>query len=143
MDALGGYGSSSSSEGEEEKTRAPALATAASRRGKKILSLASVLPPHILDQLTKQADDADSIGSSSSDDGDDGGRNRKETQSQIFCRQRQSSPRPRDFLAADRFEKGSTGTRPTAATANEACGGGTAIATGGCLSHLRHHHHFE
>jgi len=77
MDALGGYGSSSASEGEEEKIRAPARATAASRRGKKILSLASVLPPHILDQLTKADDDADSIGSSSSDDGDDEGRTEK------------------------------------------------------------------
>lgn len=76
MDLLGGYGSSSDEEEVdrvEQRAAAPRMSqtsatepgepneTAVNRKGRKILSLASVLPQHILDQLTKsqvQGDDA-------------------------------------------------------------------------------------
>jgi hypothetical protein len=91
MDFLEGYGSSSDEEGKDPKqdeTKAvsaamltavsaassspkPKPVTAATRRGKKIISLSAVLPQHILDQLTKAQVEGASDDSDDDDDGDD------------------------------------------------------------------------
>ena len=68
MDLLGGYGSDGSSDDETNHPQVPLPlpppqttkpAASISKRGKKLVSLHAVLPPHILEQLTKGGEDSD------------------------------------------------------------------------------------